>query len=57
MLIRRWGRIGTRGRMVQDSFDEEREAVRLFLELLRSKRKRGYRPRSASRHAGAAPSG
>jgi predicted DNA-binding WGR domain protein len=55
-LIRRWGRIGTRGRMVQHSFDEEREAVRLFLELLRSKRKRGYRPRPASRHAGAAPS-
>ena len=56
-LIRRWGRIGTRGRMVQHLFDEEREAVRLFLELLRSKRKRGYRPRPASRHAGAAPFG
>jgi predicted DNA-binding WGR domain protein len=56
-LIRRWGRIGTRGRMVQHSFDSEGEAVGLFLQLLRSKRKRGYRPRPASRHAEAAPSG
>lgn len=44
-LVRRWGRIGTAGRMVQHSFDNEREAVTLFLELLRAKRTRGYRPR------------
>lgn len=44
-LVRRWGRIGTRGRMVQHSFDNEREAVGLFLQLLRTKRLRGYRPR------------
>jgi predicted DNA-binding WGR domain protein len=44
-LVRRWGRIGTAGRMVQHSFDNEREAVTLFLELLRAKRMRGYRPR------------
>ena len=50
-LVRRWGRIGTMGRMVQHSFDDEGEAVRLFLELLRAKRSRGYRPRSAPRHA------
>lgn len=55
-LIRRWGRIGTRGRTVQHSFDDEVEAVGLFLELLRSKKKRGYRPRPTSRYAGAAPS-
>ena len=42
-LIRRWGRIGTAGRMVQHSFDHEGEAVGLFLELLRAKRMRGYR--------------
>lgn len=44
-LVRRWGRIGTAGRMVQHSFDDETEAVSLFLELLRAKRMRGYRPR------------
>lgn len=42
-LVRRWGRIGTAGRMVQHSFDHEGEAVGLFLELLRAKRMRGYR--------------
>ncbi|MBT1159533.1 WGR domain-containing protein [Aminobacter anthyllidis] len=46
-LVRRWGRIGTNGRTVQHSFDTEGEAVRLFLELLRAKRMRGYQPRSA----------
>jgi predicted DNA-binding WGR domain protein len=44
-LVRRWGRIGTTGRTVQHSFDNEGEAVSLFLELLRAKRMRGYRPR------------
>lgn len=50
-LVRRWGRIGTRGRMVQHSFSDESEAVELFLDLLRAKKQRGYRPRSAARHA------
>lgn len=49
-LVRRWGRIGTAGRTVQHSFDNESEAVDLFLELLRAKRMRGYRPRSVARH-------
>jgi len=56
-LVRRWGRIGTRGRTVQHSFDDEGEAVGLFLELLRAKRRRGYRPRSQPPHAEAAPPG
>lgn len=55
-LVRRWGRIGTIGRVVQHSFDDEGDAVHLFLELLRAKRDRGYRPRSAPRHVEAAPS-
>ena len=50
-LVRRWGRIGTRGRSKQHSFDDEGEAVGLFLQLLRTKRMRGYRPGSAARHA------
>jgi predicted DNA-binding WGR domain protein len=44
-LVRCWGRIGTTGRTVQHSFDNEDEAVSLFLELLRAKRMRGYQPR------------
>ena len=45
-LTRCWGRIGTRGRSVQHSFDREDDAVRLFLHLLLQKRKRGYRPKA-----------
>jgi predicted DNA-binding WGR domain protein len=44
-LVRRWGRIGTTGRTMQHSFDNEGEAVSLFLELLKLKRTRGYQPR------------
>ena len=43
-LTRRWGRIGTQGQTRQHCFAREEEAVRLFLELLLQKRKRGYRP-------------
>ena len=50
-LVRRWGRIGTIGCVVQHSFDDEGEAVDLFLQLLRAKRMRGYHPRSAAQHA------
>jgi predicted DNA-binding WGR domain protein len=44
-LTRCWGRIGARGRMIKHSFAREDEAVALFLELLRRKRQRGYRPK------------
>lgn len=46
-LLRKWGRIGTRGQMMVHHFRREEEAVRLFLDLLRRKRKRGYRPRAS----------
>ena len=49
-LVRRWGRIGTHGRVVQHSFDNEAEAVALFLDLLSAKRTHGYRPRLDLRH-------
>lgn len=42
-LTRRWGRIGAHGQAKYHSFEREEEAVQLFLGLLRSKRKRGYR--------------
>ena len=44
-LTRRWGRIGTGGQMKAHLFESEDEAVQLFLELLRQKRGRGYRPK------------
>ncbi|PSS60006.1 WGR domain-containing protein [Ensifer sp. NM-2] len=46
-LLRRWGRIGSVGQTKVHHFRGEHEAVRLFLELLQQKRKRGYRPRTS----------
>ncbi|WP_166656671.1 WGR domain-containing protein [Rhizobium sp. BK313] len=52
-LRRRWGRIGTSGQTMVHDFDHEKEAVMLFLDLLRKKRGRGYRPpaRAETRNA------
>nr|NLR89442.1 WGR domain-containing protein [Rhizobium sp. P28RR-XV] len=47
-LIRRWGRIGAGGQRLVHHFKCEEEAVGLFLQLLRQKRLRGYRPKSLS---------
>ncbi|CEO91622.1 MULTISPECIES: WGR domain-containing protein [Sinorhizobium] len=45
-LIRRWGRIGTRGQERIHLFDNDRQAISRFLVLARQKRARGYRPQS-----------
>lgn len=45
-LIRRWGRIGASGQRLIHHFKKEEEAVGLFLQLLRQKRRRGYGPRA-----------
>ncbi|MDW9830309.1 WGR domain-containing protein [Sinorhizobium meliloti] len=47
-LVRRWGRIGTRGKERIDLFEDDRHAVGHFLFLARQKRARGCRsqPRS-----------
>jgi predicted DNA-binding WGR domain protein len=42
-LTRRWGRIGTSGQLKTHQFEKEQDAVDLFLDLLRQKRRRGYR--------------
>lgn len=42
-LVRNWGRIGTRGQERVDLFDTEKQALALFLEILRDKRRKGYR--------------
>ncbi|KSV66814.1 hypothetical protein N182_34925 [Sinorhizobium sp. GL2] len=43
-VVRNWGRIGTRGQERVDLLESEAQAVSLFLEILRTKRRRGYRP-------------
>ncbi|NTF52720.1 WGR domain-containing protein [Agrobacterium rhizogenes] len=43
-LVRIWGRLGTRGQQRIDVFSSEKRAVEAFLELLRQKRAKGYRP-------------
>ncbi len=50
-LTRRWGRIGKRGQEKKNVFEREEEAVRLFLELVKQKRGRGYRPKTTLRHS------
>jgi predicted DNA-binding WGR domain protein len=49
-VVRNWGRIGTRGQERVEFFDTEMQALSLFLEILREKRRKGYRP--APRRAG-----
>lgn len=44
-LIRRWGRIGAKGQRREHHFTREEEAIRLFLQILRKRRSRGYRPK------------
>lgn len=41
-LTRCWGRIGTTGQNKSHHFETEQEAVDLFLEVLRQKKRRGY---------------
>lgn len=41
-LVRRWGRIGAKGQTKTHHFEQEQDAVELFLDLLRQKRRRGY---------------
>lgn len=43
-LVRNWGRIGTRGQERVELFGTEMQALSLFLEILREKQRRGYRP-------------
>ena len=42
-LIRDWGRIGTRGQTMMETFDTAEDADLAFHRLERSKRRRGYR--------------
>ena len=48
-LTRRWGRIGSMGQEKVHHFQREEDAVHLFLDVLRQKRARGYRPAGTNR--------
>ncbi|MGV1952617.1 WGR domain-containing protein [Agrobacterium vitis] len=41
-VIRNWGRIGTTGQTMIETFDRKEDAQRVLLRLERTKRKRGY---------------
>lgn len=41
-LIRNWGRIGTKGQVKVETFDEPQEVNGAFIRLERAKRGRGY---------------
>lgn len=43
-VVRNWGRIGTRGQEMVHFFENEKQALTLFLDILRQKRQKGYRP-------------
>jgi predicted DNA-binding WGR domain protein len=49
-LTRRWGRIGTRGQTMIHHFEQEKDAVILFLDLVRTKKSRGYSTILQPRH-------
>lgn len=49
-LIRDWGRIGTRGQTMMETFDEADDADSAFDRLERAKRRRGYRDTGAKVH-------
>lgn len=51
-LTRRWGRIGKMGQEKVHHFEREEDAVRLFLDLLRRRRARGYRPPEVNQATG-----
>lgn len=46
-VVRNWGRIGTNGQSMVETFDRPEEAVRLLEQLARTKRRRGYRSADA----------
>ena len=43
-LIRRWGRIGSQGAVLENWFGTEQEAINEEQKILKSKEKHGYQP-------------
>ncbi|TIU63358.1 MAG: WGR domain-containing protein [Mesorhizobium sp.] len=47
-VIRNWGRIGTNGQSMMETFDSEDDAASASMRLERTKRRKGYRDSSAA---------
>ena len=47
-VIRNWGRIGTNGRSMMETFDSDGDAATASMRLERAKRRRGYRDGDAA---------
>ncbi|RWB66049.1 WGR domain-containing protein [Mesorhizobium sp.] len=47
-VIRNWGRIGTNGQSMMETFDSEADAASASMRLERMKRRKGYRDSSAA---------
>jgi predicted DNA-binding WGR domain protein len=45
VLVRHWGRLGTRGRQRLDLYPDPGAAINALAEILRAKRRRGYQDR------------
>ena len=50
-VIRNWGRIGTSGQSMMETFDSEDEAAAASLRLERAKRRRGYTASGTARNS------
>ena len=50
-VIRNWGRIGTNGQSMMETFDSEDEAAAASLRLERAKRRRGYTASGTARNS------
>lgn len=49
-VIRNWGRIGTNGQSMMETFDSEGDAAAALLRLERAKRRRGYTASGTARN-------
>lgn len=50
-VIRNWGRIGTNGQSMMETFDSEGDAAAALLRLERAKRRRGYTASGTARNS------
>jgi len=50
-VIRNWGRIGTNGQSMMETFDNEDDAADALLRLERAKRRRGYSAAGTARNS------
>lgn len=57
VLVRRWGRIGTRGRIRLETCESDLDAIRLFADHLKKRKAHAYQVQAGTRGGEAAPAG